>query len=654
MRTWRDACLIVSLALSLALPAAARGGDESLGRGLGRRMANFTLKDTTGKPVSLYNFVGKKAVVLVFTGTDCPVGNLYLPRLVELSHKYKEQGVVFLAINSNAHETAEQVAAHASTHGLDFAVLKDPGNLVADMFLAERTCEALVLDGRARLRYRGAIDDQYGQGTRKGEAEHHYLVDALESVLAGREVKVPATAVAGCPIERAEPKPVRGAPGPRVRPAAREIVAALEKSAAHIEVGNVTYAADVAPIVQAKCQGCHRPGQVGPFALLTYDHARRWAASIREVIDERRMPPWHADPRYGHFENDRSLTAQERATLLAWVDQGAPLGNPAQLPPERTFPDGWTIGTPDLVVQLPEEYTVAAQGVLPYEYFRVPTHFTADRWVQAAEARPGDRSVVHHIIVFVDDHQLRSRENRMGAHLVGYAPGDLPSVYPPGVAKRIPAGSDLVFQVHYTPCGQQKRDRSAVGFVFAKELPRHQAVTKGIANPRFVIPPGADNQEVTSSFTFPADAHLLNLMPHMHLRGKDFRYSATYPDGKREILLAVPAYDFGWQSVYRLAEPKAMPAGTRIDCVAHFDNSAQNPANPDATQEVRWGEQTFEEMMIGYIDYYRDAPLDAPGPGAKTAGSGRPRRGSMGALIRVLEALANPQRSAPNTPNGSR
>jgi len=645
---WR---LAGCLALGVILATRALADEAPLGRGIGRQVPNFTLRDNKGQAVSLYGFFGKKAVVLVFTGIDCPVGNLYIPRLVELHRAYSDKGVVFLAINSNAHETTEQVAEHARSSGIEFPVLKDPGNVVADVNLVERTCEVLVVDGRARLRYRGSIDDQYGVGTRKEAPTRNYLVDALDALISGREIPVTATQVAGCPIDRAEPKVLLKQTGPRVRPAAPEIVAALMDREAPVEVGQVTYAADVAPIVQKSCQSCHRPGQVGPFALLTYDQARRWAASINEVIDERRMPPWHADPRFGHFENDRSLTARERATLLAWVEQGTPLGDPNALPQPRTFPEGWSIGTPDMIFELPEAYTVSAQGVLPYQYFRVPTGLTDDKWVQSAEARPGDRSVVHHIIVYVDDHDRspERRERRMGAHLVGYAPGDLPSIYPAGTAKKIAAGSDLIFQVHYTPTGAVKTDRSSVGLIFAKQPPRHQAVTKGIAQREFEIPAGASNYEVTSSFTFPSDSHLINLMPHMHLRGKDFRYTATFPDGRSEVLLSVPAYDFGWQTMYRLAEAKAMPKGTRIDCQAHFDNSASNPANPDPTQTVGWGEQTFDEMMIGYIDYSEDHLLDRKATEKTTDGrNAKPDRKSE--LIRALRALVRAQHPAPNPP----
>ena len=266
------------------------------------------------------------------------------------------------------------------------------------------------------------------------------------------------------------------------------------------------------------------------------------------------------------------------------------------------------VGTPDVVFEMPVEYTVPAEGVvLNYQYFRIPTNFTEDRWVQSVECLPGDRSVVHHIIALLDEKKPKG-ERREPEHLGGYAPGELPCVYSAGIGKKIPAGSDVILQVHYTPMGKIRTDRSKVGFIFSKTPPSHQAITKGIANNKFRIPPGADNVEVKSKFTFDQDSHLLSFMPHMHLRGKDFQYIVTYPGRDPEILLSVPAYDFAWQSYYRLEKPLAMPKGTLIECVAHFDNSEKNPANPDPKATVKWGDQTFEEMMIGYIDYYRDAP----------------------------------------------
>jgi hypothetical protein len=432
-----------------------------------------------------------------------------------------------------------------------------------------------------------------------------------------------ATALADPPTDRVEVQPAATGKAkiPRIRPAAPALVEALEEvdGKEPIEVGRVTYAGDVARIVQDRCQSCHRPGQVAPFSLRSYDDARSHAAMIAEVVEDRRMPPWHADPRHGRFRNDRHLSPRERATLLAWVEQGTPLGDPSALPPPATFPEGWQIGTPDVVFELPAPQSVAAEGTLPYVYVRVPTGFQEDRWVQAAEAQPGDRAVVHHILVFVDDHSGKKRQG-IGGQLCGFAPGDMPAVFPPGVAKQVPAGSDLIFQIHYTPVGAPHTDRSRVGLIFAKQPVEHAAITLGIAQRRFVIPPGAANHPVASSFTFPRDAHLLSLLPHMHLRGKNFEYRATYPDGSSEVLLSVPAFDFGWQTSYLLDAPKAMPKDTRIDCLAHYDNSADNPANPDPERAVLWGDQTSEEMMIGYIDYIEDERVASRRAGTSSGG----------------------------------
>ena len=387
-----------------------------------------------------------------------------------------------------------------------------------------------------------------------------------------------------------------------------EVIAYLDGRDSAVSVGEVPFANDVAVILRDKCQSCHRPGQVAPFALLTYDQACRWRTGIQEVVRNRRMPPWHADPRYGSFANDRALSARERATLIAWVDQGTPLGDPEKIPEPRAFPDGWTIGEPDVVFTMPEPFEVPADGVLSYQKFRVATNFTRDVKVQALEARPGDRRVVHHICVFLDGKTANESGRAERPELVCYAPGDMPSVFPSGSAKTIPAGSTLVIEVHYTPIGTPRADQSSVGLILARGPVSRRAVTKGIAGKRLWIPPGVRDHEVRSSFTFPFDARLLSLSPHMHLRGEDFRFTATYPDGRVEVLLSVPAFDFAWQSVYRLAEPKRMPRGTRIDCLAHFDNSAANPNNPDPTAAVVWGDQTWDEMMIGYIDYDVEEP----------------------------------------------
>ena len=572
-----------------------------------RRLPDFHLSGLDGKRVGFPELAGEIGVVLFFTGDECPNSNRSIPRLVGLAREYGPKGFSFHGVNSNAGEFTEAVAQHAGTYGISFPVWKDPNNFLADLLGVERTCEVVVLDVNGVVRYHGALDDQWGRGVGKPAPRRHFLVEALESLLAGRRVEVAATKVIGCPIERVKPKKTLA----RVRPASSEIVLAMEereKRQEPIEVGLVSYSVDVAPILQRKCQPCHRPGQEAPFSLLSFEDARTRSASIQEVVAERRMPPWHADPRHGHFANDRSLTVRERATLLAWVEQGTPPGDLTRLPPPRSFSEEWSIGKPDVVFEIPQANEIPPVGVLDYVIVKVPTHFQEDMWIQGAEIRPEIRSVVHHIIVQI----LDSSEGRMdrGDHLATYVPGDAPTSYPTGVAKKIPAGSWLKFGIHYTPDGIARTDRSKIGLVFAKGPVRHQAFTRSVESISFAIPPHADNHPVRSTYTAETDFNLYSFSPHMHVRGKDFRYTATYPDGRVETLLSVPAYDFGWQSTYILAEPKAIPRGTRIDCLAHFDNSANNPANPDPSRTVEWGEQSFHEMMIGYFDYVLDAPAD--------------------------------------------
>jgi peroxiredoxin len=547
---------------------------------IGQQIGDFTLKDTEGKEWSLRGLKEPRAIVVLFLGAECPINNAYMPRLGELHKEFAAKGVQFLAINSNTQDTPDRVAAHARKHAIPFPVLKDPNAVVADLFGARRTPEAFVLDAQRKLRYQGRIDDQYGIGYSRPAPTRRDLALALEQVLAGKPVARATTEVPGCLIAR--PVKAKGEP-------------------------SVTFAR-VSLILQDRCQECHRPGQIGPMALLTYEDASAWSETIREVIDQKRMPPWHADPKHGKFANDRSLPQEERELMLAWIDQGCPKGNEKNLPP-REFPEGWRVGKPDAVFTMPVEAKVPAQAGrdgIPYQYYAVKTEFEEDRWIQAAEARPGNRSVVHHIIVYIlkpGERRTRTPDGIGEGFLVGHAPGDLPAVFAPGTAKRLPKGASLVFQMHYTPNGRAQTDRSSVGLIFARQPPKYEVRTRSIAQRRFVIPPGDDNCKVESRSTFTEDAILYTLLPHMHLRGKSFEYRAVYPDGKEEILLLVPRYDFNWQSNYRLAKPMALPAGTRIECTAYYDNSEKNPNNPDPTKAVRWGDQTWEEMMIGFVDY---------------------------------------------------
>lgn len=389
----------------------------------------------------------------------------------------------------------------------------------------------------------------------------------------------------------------------------------------------VTFYKDVLPVLQKNCQGCHRPGEAAPMSFLDYEHTRPWAKAIRETVLAKRMPPWFADPKYGKFHNARVLADAEIQTLTAWADMGAAAGDRKDAPVPLAFVEGWNIGTPDRIVEMPQPYEVPAKGTIEYTYFVLPLNLKEKAWVEAAEVRPGARSVVHHVIAYVrppGSKWLRDVPPGVphvpkkgvgegsGAMelLVGYAPGLQPTAYAPGTAKLLEPGSDLVFQMHYTADEKSTPDQTRIGLRFARQPATRRAMTVPIINSKFVIPPGADNHRADAKFVFHADATLVGLMPHMHLRGKDFQYDAVYPTGERETLLRVPRYDFNWQLFYNLAEAKSIPKGTRLECVAHFDNSANNKHNPDPTVEVRWGDQSWEEMMIGWFDVAFPASMD--------------------------------------------
>jgi hypothetical protein len=324
------------------------------------------------------------------------------------------------------------------------------------------------------------------------------------------------------------------------------------------------------------------------------------------------MPPWFADPNHGEFANNPSLTEAQIKTISAWVDAGAPKGDDKDLPPPPKWVEGWTIGVPDVILSMAEEQSVPADGTVPYLYFTIPTNFTEDKWVQAVEIKPGDRRVVHHVIASVTDgnaapNPTGGRTPRTGS-LGGITPNKTGFVYPPGTARLVKKGSNIVLQMHYTTMGVAAKDRTQVGLVFAKQTPKRVLGGGNALNARFVIPPGASNHEVKSSTTFQEDTYLSALMPHMHVRGKDFTYTVVFPDGTSKVILNVPKYHFDWQLTYELKEPLFLPKGTRLDCVAHFDNSLNNKYNPDPSKEVRWGDQTWEEMMIGW--YTTVKPLD--------------------------------------------
>ncbi len=405
-------------------------------------------------------------------------------------------------------------------------------------------------------------------------------------------------------------------------------------SAAAIVAGaaNVpTFHKDVQPILANRCQGCHRAGEIGPMSFMNYGEVRPWAKAIKQSVSTRRMPPWFADPHFGKWANDRAMSQQEIDTVVAWVDGGAPEGDVKDKRPARTFVDGWNIPEPDLVVGMTKPFPVPAGAKVDYQYIVVPTGLKEDKWVRMVEARPSDRTVVHHVVVFIRDPKskwLREAEpgvpfvpNRTGKDRridVGgggneilhiYTPGNLPDVWSPTQAKLLPAGSDLVFQMHYTSTKKSTEDMTKLGIVYAKEPPKERIMTLAVGNESFSIPPNADNHRVPGSFTIPNDATLMSFFPHMHLRGKAFEYSLV-KDGQRETLLRVPRYDFNWQLTYKMEQPLVLKPGTKIEAVGFFDNSANNPWNPDPNATVTWGEQSWEEMMYGFFDVSIDARHD--------------------------------------------
>jgi hypothetical protein len=368
---------------------------------------------------------------------------------------------------------------------------------------------------------------------------------------------------------------------------------------------SVTFTKDVAPIIFNNCAACHRPGEIAPMSFLTYKQVRPWAKSIREAVVGRTMPPWGADPQHGEFRNDRRLSQKDVDTITAWVDGGAKEGDPKDIPPSPKFVDGWQIGTPDVILTA-QEFNVPADGVVPYKTFAVPTNFTEDKYVVLAEIRPGNRSVVHHAVIYTQE-PGGGTGTWLDNMLVGLAPGATPKTYRLGRVKVVKKGSTLMFSMHYTPNGTAAKDQTCVGLVFAKGPVEKRVITAIAGTRNFAIPAGDPSHEVKASWPFKEDSHIEGLNPHMHARGKDFLYTLVYPDGTKKVLLWVPRYDFNWQMSYSFKEPVAAPKGSRLDCIAHFDNSTKNKYNPDPAQVVRYGDQTWDEMMAGYLEYTVDS-----------------------------------------------
>jgi peroxiredoxin len=578
----RNVIVVVCLGLFVCGSAGLQADEGTPSPILGRAIAELKAIDWQGREHQLHEYQSQKVLVVAFLGTECPLVKQYAGRLMEIRDKFKSEGVEVIGINSNVQDSLEEIGAFGRRQKIDFPLLKDPDGKIAQRFGATRTPEVFVLDSNRTIAYYGRIDDQFGVGYVKPQPESQELVLALNTLLGGGKVETPHQPAPGCRIGRH-----RVEENQQVNP-------------------EITFNKQIVRILQKRCIECHREGEIGPMDLTNYSEVAGWAEMIQEVIHDGRMPPWHASPNYGNFANDRSMSEEEIQLIDRWVAAGVPEGDRNDLPEPKKYVTGWQLPKePDMVVQMADKpFQVPARGDVRYQYFRVDPGFTEDKWLKAAEILPSNPAVVHHVLVFVREKGSFEGLEAERGFLVGYVPGTRVGPYPDGLAKRIPAGSELIFQVHYTPIGTPQEDLTKLGMIFAEpDSIQQEVVTTSAVQVRLNIPPGEANYQTNA--TTPEElpeSELLLMSPHMHLRGKAFRYTLLKPDGTREILLDVPKYDFNWQTAYWLSEPLKIPAGSKMYCEAVFDNSEENLNNPDPSARVRWGDQTYEEMMIGYFD----------------------------------------------------
>lgn len=559
----------------------------------------FRLPDVSGKIVTLERHPERRFSVICFLGTECPLAKLYASRLNEMAKDLPS--VSFIGVFSNQQDSLEELIAFRDQHRIGFSVVRDTDNVVADQFEAERTPEVFIVDHELTIKYRGRIDDQYQPGIAKSAPTHHDLRVALTECLSGKPVSNRQTVPEGCLIGRVK-KPAQNA-------------------------SHVTYANQVSRIIQNHCSECHRPGEIGPMELSNYEEVSGWAEMIVEVVNEDRMPPWHADPRHGNFINERRMTSAEKKMLTEWVTAGTPQGDLSQLPPARVAAESnqWRLPRePDTVVAMRSKpFTVPAEGTVEYQYFVVDPQFEEDKWVIAAEILPGNRSVLHHSIVFVRPPD--GAEFRGIGWLAAYVPGQSAPLVNPKFGRRIPAGSKLVFQQHYTPIGNPADDMTRIGLLFGDDAEIENEVFTILAlDQEFVIPPGAPDYHVGAKFrSLPKNGSLMAFSPHMHFRGKSFELTAEFhspansaasENQSRATLLRVPNYDFNWQHIYQLKDPIPIDSIRSLEFVAAFDNSKANPANPDPTRHVMWGDQTWEEMAVAFaiVSQPRDSQQEKP------------------------------------------
>jgi thiol-disulfide isomerase/thioredoxin len=560
----------------MAMASGANGADPDRPK-IGDEVPRLTFKDIRYLPRSLKDLGDNRATVLVFTNTTCPLVQKYWPKLKRLDEEYRGQGVQFLAVNVGPDDEIQEVAQQAIDFGVIFPVVKDTSGSCVKALGVERTPEVVVLDAGGKLRYRGRIDDQQRLGGSRPDVTEDSLKVALDDLLAGREIATPETPVDGCLITLSEFVPPKEP---------------------------VLFYEHVTPLLQKHCQECHHAGGESPFSLITLEEVSAQAEMIAEVVTDRRMPPWYASRKH-KFVNERGLSAAERETIIAWVKTGRAAGDAAQAPPPLTFSQSkWEIGEPDLVTTALETHSLPADGFVDYKYVILPHVFWQDTWISAAEILPSNPVVVHHCnLAYFTVGQDYSASN----FITGRVPGGTAMTLGDGVAFRIPKGSVVGLQIHYTTTGKPEKNRMSVGLKFPQDIVRQELHHLQVTTSKYAIPPGAGAHEVKASRTLAMDATGIGMFSHMHLRGKDMTFFARSPAGEAETLLEIPNYHYDWQQNYRWQPgTKKLPKGTKIEVTAHFDNSRFNPFNPDPTATVKHGQQTFEEMMFGFFFYTAD------------------------------------------------
>jgi hypothetical protein len=560
-----------------ATPVIAATEMGAFGFAPGELVAPFKFRTVDGGRGSLASLLdGSDAVVIVMRTSECPVSKRYGHRLAGMEKEYGARGVAFAYLDISEQDSKDDIRADIEAFGFEGPYILEHDGQVGRALQANVSSEVFVIDAAHTLRYRGAVDDQHGITFSNPEVDEHYLRDALESVLAGVDVEVPHAEASGCYLE--------GEP-------------------AYVPARDITYHSRIGRIVDQNCVTCHREGGVGPFALDSYEQVFGFRYMIQFMVSEGLMPPWYATPEHGEWTNDRSLPERDKRDLLAWIEAGAPEGDPATASLPRKLTPGWQLGRePDAIVTIPAPEQVPSDGVLDYRHVYVETDWPEDRWITAAEIVPTAKQATHHVIIYIEEPEAERR----GMWLAGYAPGMPANVWPEGTAKLIPAGSTLMFELHYTPNGEATTDETHVGLYFNDGPPPEYVQTTFVGTDEFEIPPHAANHLVVAEREFDRPGRILNLLPHMHLRGKAFQYEMIRKDGSREILLEVPRYDFNWQLWYQAARPIEVHSGDVLIGRAWYDNSEGNPANPDPSASVTYGEQSFEEMMFGFFDWIPD------------------------------------------------